>query len=196
MSGSETGTQVTPGLNHATAAVYDSHNQLRYFAGFNSSNGQTVVALNAAGTQQTLSGAFPGYTSVISIAFDPQNNELYFATNNGVLAYDENGNRLSTPAFGSNTQAIAYGPQNGWLYTVNFEQGGATGKMLSYDANGNLQSAGISGLDGPLQITYNPGSGLLYILNAYNNTIVAATQSGTVVQTLTSAGTSSLSSIP
>jgi hypothetical protein len=196
-SGSETDFWSTSGgMMYASAATYDTHNGWTYFAGTNTSNAALVTALDASGTTHTFSGGFAGFTDAFGITFDPQNDDLYVATNSGVLAYSENGTRQSTPAFASNPEDVAYGAEHGWPYTLNDGSGGTTGSMVVYDANGVQQSPQVTGLDLPTHIVYNPGSGLLYILNAGNNTLSVVTQDGVTLNSLSSTTAATLGAIP
>lgn len=86
-SGSETDFWSTSGgMMYASAATYDTHNGWTYFAGTNTSNAALVTALDASGTTHTSGGGFAGFTDAFGITFDPQNDDLYVATNSGVLA--------------------------------------------------------------------------------------------------------------
>jgi hypothetical protein len=194
-SGSETNSWPSTGMMYAAAAAYDSHNGWTYFAGTNTSNAAAVTAIDASGTTHTFSGGFAGFTAAYGITFDPLNDDLYLATTSGVLAYNENGTRQSTPAFAAtNTIDVAYGAEHGWLYTINQGSSG-TGSMVVYDANGVQQSPQVTGLVQPSHIVYNPGSGLLYILNL-NQTLSVVTQDGVTLNTLSSTTAATLSVIP
>jgi hypothetical protein len=180
-------------MMYAAAAAYDSHNGWTYFAGTNTSNAAAVTAIDASGTTHTFSGGFAGFTAAYGITFDPQNDDLYVATTSGVLAYNENGTRQSTPAFATNAIDVAYGAEHGWLYTINDGCCG-TGSMVVYDANGVQQSPQVTGLAEPSHIVYNPGSGLLYILG--NPTLSVVTQDGVTLNALSSTTATTLSVIP
>ncbi|MHB8153583.1 MAG: beta-propeller fold lactonase family protein, partial [Bacillati bacterium] len=142
-------------------------------------NNNTVTAYDGQGTQQTLTGTFPGLSGPYGIAYDPANGWLY-VTNDGnytVTAYDAQGAKQSLTGgwSGLNGPAgIAYDPANGWLYVTNYNS-----TVMAYDAQGTQQSpSGFSGLNHPGSIVYDPANNWLYVANAGNNTVTAYDQNG------------------
>ncbi|MHB8213315.1 MAG: NHL repeat-containing protein [Vulcanimicrobiaceae bacterium] len=151
-------------------------------------NNNTVTTYDSQGTQQTLTGSFPGLSSPTGIAYDPANGWLYVANYNAntVTAYNAQGAQQTlTGSFPNVIQSwgIAYDPANGWLYVTN--SFGNT--VTAYNAQGAQQTltGSFPNLNFPWGIAEDPANGWLYVPNLNNSTVTAYDAQG-VQQTLAS----------
>jgi len=106
------------------------------------------------------------------------------------------GQSIAAFGAGAGVADIAYGAEHGWLYVIEEANGASSGSLSAYDGNGVLQTPSVTGLPTPTHLAYNPGSGLLYVLNGGNNTLSIVTQDGVTLSTVSSATATTLSPIP